>query len=310
MPPVAHGPRDVAHSPSRDARGILSCPWCGGRRTRGSTRVARARRPAGRRGRRRPAVPRRRDLGFGGGFLGVSIFFTLSGFLITSLLLVEHESSGRHRARALLGPPGPPDPARRAARARRGRALRPHRRRRPPGRAASRRRARARSPKSRTGASCSATSPTPSLFSAPSPVQHFWSLAIEEQFYLVFPLIVVARRSRSPRGASAARCVVVVALALASTVPRRAAVLARPRPVTRVLRHRHPRGRAARRRAARDRARRPRPARAAARPRSAVAGVGTVALALLLLAAGCRRAERRRSSTAAGSPPTPARRRR
>jgi peptidoglycan/LPS O-acetylase OafA/YrhL/lysophospholipase L1-like esterase len=30
----------------------------------------------------------------GGGYLGVSIFFTLSGFLITTLLLVEHDSTG------------------------------------------------------------------------------------------------------------------------------------------------------------------------------------------------------------------------
>src|SRR4051812_16077341 len=39
------------------------------------------------------------------------------------------------------------------------------------------------------------------LFAAPSPVQHFWSLAIEEQFYLVLPvaLIFVVRRTRSPR---------------------------------------------------------------------------------------------------------------
>lgn len=29
------------------------------------------------------------------------------------------------------------------------------------------------------------------LFTAPSPVQHFWSLAIEEQFYFAYPLVVV-----------------------------------------------------------------------------------------------------------------------
>lgn len=33
--------------------------------------------------------------GFGGGYLGVSMFFTLSGFLITSLLVTEHDREGR-----------------------------------------------------------------------------------------------------------------------------------------------------------------------------------------------------------------------
>ena len=49
---------------------------------------------------------------FGGGFLGVSVFFTLSGFLITSLILEEFDRSGRidfakfylGRARRLLPP--------------------------------------------------------------------------------------------------------------------------------------------------------------------------------------------------------------
>ena len=32
--------------------------------------------------------------GFSGGYLGVSVFFTLSGYLITSLLLAEHAGTG------------------------------------------------------------------------------------------------------------------------------------------------------------------------------------------------------------------------
>ena len=51
------------------------------------------------------------------------------------------------------------------------------------------------------------------LFSAPSPLSHTWSLAIEEQFYLVWPLIFVGLLARWKRNAP--RAVFVTALVLA-----------------------------------------------------------------------------------------------
>jgi peptidoglycan/LPS O-acetylase OafA/YrhL len=123
-----------------------------------------------------------------GGFLGVSTFFTLSGFLITTLLVAEHRRRGSVDLKRFWG--------------RRFRRLMP------------------------AAMVClagvlvfAATIATPSQlvnlrgdmvaallyvanwrfiadgasyaeqFTAPSPVLHFWSLAIEEQFYLVFPLV-------------------------------------------------------------------------------------------------------------------------
>lgn len=135
-----------------------------------------------------------------GGFLGVSMFFTLSGFLITSLLLAEHST---HRT-IDLG----------AFWWRRVRRLAP---------AAFLALgivvlygAFAATATQRAGIADDVRSAVfyfanwhalaadhsyAALFSAPSPVLHFWSLAVEEQFYLIFPLITavvfsVARGSR------------------------------------------------------------------------------------------------------------------
>ena len=188
-----------------------------------------------------------------GGFLGVSTFFTLSGFLITSLAIDEWRRTGRlswrrfweRRARRLLPAAVVTLCAVLALRswgeigsgARfRGDAL---------------------------GAlayvanwrQADAAGGYGAIFSAPSPVVHFWSLAIEEQFYVVFPLVfagvavVVGRRLG--RGA-----LVAGAAALASFGA--AWVVRGPGGKRRdhLLRHPHPGGRAAGRRRPRLPARR------------------------------------------------------
>ena len=141
--------------------------------------------------------------GFGwakGGFLGVSTFFTLSGFLITSLLLVENHQNGRISLRRFW-----------SARARR---LLP---------AAlvalvlvSVFALFAATPTQITGLRGDLLSvfgigtnwrlalsgrDYGAYLSTSSPVQHVWSLAVEEQFYLCLPLLVVlaARRSSRPQ---------------------------------------------------------------------------------------------------------------
>ena len=135
-----------------------------------------------------------------GGFLGVSTFFTLSGFLITLLLIWEFSSHGRIDLRNFWG--------------------RRYRRLMPasllclagvivfgwlvatPGQVANLRGDVLASLFYVANWRFILTQQSYSqLFAAPSPVLHFWSLAIEEQFYLVFPLVVagvlaVARGSR------------------------------------------------------------------------------------------------------------------
>ena len=135
-----------------------------------------------------------------GGFLGVSVFFTLSGFLITTLLLRERDGTGTislrrfwaRRARRLL-------PAALVCLAAVAivdwRGLIPHR-------SATR--------VDLLGALVNVANwrfyfsgqSYGSLFRTPSPVQHYWSLAIEEQFYLVLPMLawlLAARRQCSRR---------------------------------------------------------------------------------------------------------------
>jgi peptidoglycan/LPS O-acetylase OafA/YrhL len=125
-----------------------------------------------------------------GGYLGVDLFFVLSGFLITSVLLAEHRETGHivlatfwaRRARRLfpallsLMPAiaiyGRFFAAPNELRGLRGDAL------------------------ASLGyvANWRAIVSEKSywdLFAAPSPLEHMWSLSIEEQFYVVWPLLVL-----------------------------------------------------------------------------------------------------------------------
>ncbi len=156
------------------------------------------------------------------GYLGVSVFFTLSGFLITTLLLNEARSSGSvsfrrfyaRRARRLL-------PAGMAvlllvvvARWSGQFALAPGLR------------------GDLLGASLqvfnwvqlAGTSSYGALFGQAavftSPIEHYWSLAIEEQFYLLWPVTLIALwRWSARRGRSVFGPLVVLVVVFATLAP-------------------------------------------------------------------------------------------
>ncbi len=158
------------------------------------------------------------------GFLGVDVFFVVSGFVITGLLLREREGTGRTSLRAFY-----------ARRARRilpaalvvlGATVLAARWAFAPSKAAS----------IEVDALWAALfagnwhlasqgSDYFQLGGAPTPVQHFWSLGVEEQFYLVWPWLFVAavglvglRRGAAHRGAVAVVTALVAAASLAWAV--------------------------------------------------------------------------------------------
>ena len=165
-----------------------------------------------------------------GGYLGVDFFFTLSGYLITSLLLAESNRTGSiglggfwaRRARRLL-------PALAVLMV--GVALYSWAFASPEQLAQIRGDALATLGYVANWHEIFSHQNYFALFSAPSPLNHTWSLAIEEQFYVIWPLLFVGLFTRFKR--TTAQAVLVAALVLAAVSSALMIVLYDPANVTR-----------------------------------------------------------------------------
>jgi len=157
--------------------------------------------------------------GFDGGFVGVDVFFVISGFLITSLLLDEREDSGHvsirrfyaRRARRLLPISATVIVATVIAGAVWLPATRLHD-------LAEEARAAALFAANLLFADRGTNYLTAGL--DPSPLRHYWSLAVEEQFYVVWPaligLVTLGARNIRRRTGWAMTVIVVASFALSA----------------------------------------------------------------------------------------------
>ncbi len=150
-----------------------------------------------------------------GGYLGVDLFFVLSGFLITSLLLAEHRDTGRialstfwvRRARRLFPALLSLMPAiavygRFFAKSSELQGLRAD--------------ALATLAYVANWRTILSHKSYWELFAAPSPLEHTWSLSIEEQFYVAWPLIVVLVLRRGTSRSILALALVLTGLSMAA----------------------------------------------------------------------------------------------
>jgi peptidoglycan/LPS O-acetylase OafA/YrhL len=160
--------------------------------------------------------------GFGGGYLGVSVFFTLSGYLITSLLVHEHERTGTialgtfysRRVRRLL-PASAMCLAAVVVIATTSDVV--------AGVAELRRQIVGSILQVANWVFLAGEGSYQQIFQqtggARSPLEHFWSLAIEEQFYWVWPPTMVLLLGRVPGRRARTAVLVAITAAFAAAAP-------------------------------------------------------------------------------------------